>query len=85
VLLQARDPVEAIRLRAKFLKVWEKGSLLAEIPEVVAQLQLPHRPAVPSGQHRAIDPVLTGTLRIVGPALAPAHQTAQKEQKLRRH
>ena len=32
VLLQARDPVEAIRLRAKFLKVWEEVSLLAETP-----------------------------------------------------
>lgn len=43
VLLQARDPVEAIRLRANRLKVWKKGRLLAETPEVSAQLQLPGR------------------------------------------
>lgn len=43
VLLQARDPVEAIRLRANRLKVWKKGRLLAETAEVVAQLRLPER------------------------------------------
>jgi cytosine/creatinine deaminase len=45
VLLQASDPVEAIRLRANRLKVWKKGTLLAETPEVSAQLSLPGRPA----------------------------------------
>lgn len=45
VLLQARDPVEAIRLRANRLKVWKKGKLLAQTPEVSAQLQLPGRSA----------------------------------------
>ncbi|MEO8119877.1 MAG: amidohydrolase family protein [Rhodoferax sp.] len=44
VLLQARDPVEAIRLRANRLKVWKKGMLLAQTPEVVASLQLAGRP-----------------------------------------
>ncbi|NMM14557.1 MAG: amidohydrolase family protein [Rhodoferax sp.] len=44
VLLQARDPVEAIRLRANRLKVWKKGKLLAQTPEVVASLQLAGRP-----------------------------------------
>lgn len=44
VLLQARDTVEAIRLRANRLKVWRKGVLLAETPEVVAKLQLTGRP-----------------------------------------
>ncbi|MEP6771385.1 MAG: cytosine deaminase, partial [Polaromonas sp.] len=44
VLLQARDKIEAIRLRANRLKVWKKGVLLAETPEVVAALQLPNRP-----------------------------------------
>jgi cytosine deaminase len=44
VLLQARDTVEAIRLRANRLKVWRKGKLLAQMPEVAAQLQLPGRP-----------------------------------------
>ena len=43
VLLQARDAVEAIRLKANRLKVWKKGTLLAETPEVVARLQLPQR------------------------------------------
>src|SRR3982751_3675304 len=44
VLLQARDAVEAIRLRATRLKVFRKGRLLAETPEVTAQLQLQGRP-----------------------------------------
>jgi cytosine deaminase len=44
VLLQARDPVEAIRLRATRLKVWRQGKLLAQTPEVAAQLHLPQRP-----------------------------------------
>lgn len=43
VLLQARDAVEAIRLRANRLKVWRKGVLVAETPEVVARLLLPGR------------------------------------------
>jgi cytosine deaminase len=43
VLLQARDPVEAIRLRANRLKVWRKGKLLAETAEVMATLKLPER------------------------------------------
>lgn len=44
VLLQARDAVEAIRLRANRLKVWKKGILLAETAEVLARLQLAGRP-----------------------------------------
>lgn len=43
VLLQARDVVEAIRLRANRLKVWRKGGVLAETPEVMAKLRLPRR------------------------------------------
>jgi cytosine deaminase len=43
VLLQARDPIEAIRLRANRLKVWKKGKVVAETPEVVARLGLPGR------------------------------------------
>lgn len=38
VLLQARDAVEANRL-----KVWRKGKLVAETPEAVARLLLPER------------------------------------------
>jgi cytosine/creatinine deaminase len=35
VLLQAQGVVEAIRLRAKRLKVWRRGALLGEMPESV--------------------------------------------------
>ena len=45
VLLQARDPIEAIRLRANRLKVWRKGKLLAETARVTTRLQLAGRPA----------------------------------------
>jgi cytosine deaminase len=45
VLLQARDVVEAIRLRANRLKVWRKGVLLAQTPEVAAQLSVGGRQA----------------------------------------
>jgi cytosine deaminase len=44
VLLQARDVIEAIRLRANRLKVWRKGQLLAQTPPAAAQLQVPGRP-----------------------------------------
>ena len=44
VLLQARDPIEAIRLRANRLKVWSKGKLVAQTAEVVARLGLKGRP-----------------------------------------
>jgi cytosine deaminase len=43
VLLQARDPIEAIRLRANRLKVWHKGKLLAETAKVTTRLQLAGR------------------------------------------
>jgi cytosine deaminase len=43
VLLQARDPVEAIRLRANRLKVWKKGALLAETPIATTKLNLKDR------------------------------------------
>ena len=43
VLLEARDTIEAIRLRANRLKVWRKGKLLAQTPELVAKLNLPGR------------------------------------------
>ena len=44
VLLQARDPVEAIRLRATRLRVWRQGRLLAETPAARSHLALPGRP-----------------------------------------
>jgi len=45
VLLQARDPIEALRLRATRLKVWRRGRLVAETPPAAASLRLPGRPA----------------------------------------
>jgi cytosine deaminase len=43
VLLQARDPVEAIRLKATRLKVFKRGKLLSETPARTASLNLPGR------------------------------------------
>ncbi|MDD2924080.1 amidohydrolase family protein [Rhodoferax sp.] len=43
-LLQARDPVEALRLRATRLKVFRRGQLLAESASAVAQLHVAGRP-----------------------------------------
>ena len=40
VLLQAADVVEAIRLRANRLKVFKRGKLIAETPEVASKLYL---------------------------------------------
>lgn len=45
VLLQARDPIEALRLRATRLRVYRRGRLLASTPAATASLQLPGRPA----------------------------------------
>ncbi len=45
VLLQAGDPVEAIRLRATRLKVYRRGKLIAHSPAASATLDLPGRPA----------------------------------------
>ena len=45
VLLQARSPVEALRLRATRLKVWRRGTLVASTPPATAQLMLPSRPS----------------------------------------
>ncbi|CAG9175321.1 amidohydrolase family protein [Cupriavidus pinatubonensis] len=44
VLLQARDPVEAIRLRATRLQVLRAGKTIASTPAATATLQLPGRP-----------------------------------------
>jgi cytosine deaminase len=44
VLLQAADPVEAIRLRATRLKVIRRGKIVAESPAQTARLNLPGRP-----------------------------------------
>jgi len=45
VLLQARDPVEAIRLRAARLVVVRRGKVVARAPVATATLALPGRPA----------------------------------------
>src|SRR5690606_20223001 len=45
VLLQAHDPVQALRLRATRLAVVRAGSVIARTPAAVATLSLPGRPA----------------------------------------
>lgn len=45
VLLQARDPVEAIRLRAQRLWVMRRGRRIARTPPATARLELPGRSA----------------------------------------
>ncbi len=40
VLLQARDPIEAIRLRATRLKVIRRGQVIAETPPVTSEVRL---------------------------------------------
>ena len=53
VLLQARDPVEAIRLRATRLQVFKSGKRIAQSPAATAELHLPGRPSQTSlMQHR---------------------------------
>ena len=44
VLLQACDPVEAIRLRATRLAVIRRGKVIARTPAATATLDLPGRP-----------------------------------------
>ena len=44
VLLQARDPVEALRLRATRLMVFRAGRLVAQTPAATAALHVPGRP-----------------------------------------
>ena len=44
VLLHARNPAEAIRLRAARLGVWRRGQRVASQPAPTATLNLPGRP-----------------------------------------
>jgi len=44
VLLQARDPIEAIRLRANRLMVVRRGQIVSRTPAATASLSLPGRP-----------------------------------------
>ena len=46
VILQARDPIEAIRLRANRLAVIRHGRLICETSPLNAQLHLPDRPKI---------------------------------------
>src|SRR5450631_88199 len=56
VLLQARDPVEAIRLRAARLAVIRRGHVISRTAPVVALLALPGRPTTVSFQHEPLSP-----------------------------
>ena len=44
VVLQAADPIEAVRLRARRLAVVRRGKVIAETPSDVTALSLPGRP-----------------------------------------
>jgi len=44
VLLQARDPIEAIRLKATRLAVVRRGKVIAETPARIGRLALDGRP-----------------------------------------
>jgi cytosine/creatinine deaminase len=54
VLLQARDPIEAIRLRAPRLMVFRAGKVIAETPPATARLSLPGRPATVDWSLRSV-------------------------------
>jgi cytosine deaminase len=49
VLLEARDPIEAIRLRATRLAVVRAGRVIASSPSSQAKLDLPGRPSTVDG------------------------------------
>jgi cytosine/creatinine deaminase len=49
VVLQARDPIDAIRLKANRLKVVRRGKVIAETSERVSNLTLEGRPAAING------------------------------------
>jgi cytosine deaminase len=56
VLLQAADPIEAIRLKANRLKVVRRGRVIAETPERVSRLHLDGRPPTVNGADYAPRP-----------------------------
>jgi cytosine deaminase len=56
VLLQARDPIEAIRLRAARLAVIRAGRIVAETPPATATLRIDGRPAQVDWNLRAMRP-----------------------------
>lgn len=53
VLLQAEDPIEAIRLKAARLLVMKRGKVLARSTPRVSELSLPGRPAAVDASRRA--------------------------------
>jgi cytosine deaminase len=55
-ILQARDPIEAIRLRPNRLKVVRRGKVIAETAEKVSRLDLDGRPATVNGADYAPRP-----------------------------
>ena len=56
VLLQARDPIEAIRLRATRLAVIRAGAVIAESPPATATLHVDGRPAQVDWNLRPMQP-----------------------------
>jgi len=46
VLLQATDPIEAIRLKTTRLMVFRKAKLIDQTPVSHTQLRLPERPSI---------------------------------------
>jgi cytosine deaminase len=53
VVLQARDPIEAIRLKANRLKVVRGGKIISETPEIVSTLAIEERPPTVNGAEYA--------------------------------
>ncbi len=56
VLLQAGDPIEALRLRATRLMVWRRGTLVAQTPAATAHLSLPQRPTAINFRQNGLGP-----------------------------
>ena len=53
VMLDAGDPIEALRLRAERLCVIAKGKVVAERPRRDTALNIPGRPAAVNRRHKA--------------------------------
>jgi cytosine deaminase len=53
VVLQVRDPIEAIRLKANRLAVVRRGAIIAQAPPQVTKLSLQGRPASLDASHYA--------------------------------
>lgn len=49
VILQAKDPIDAIRLKPNRLKVIRRGKVIAETPEKLSRLKLDGRPTTVNG------------------------------------